>query len=83
MESRQVWSAPRDTPGSLAWEPSHPGRGARKQGNANQGYRSLRSLNPWLYSYHPSGVTAFTDSPRILIIWSICASVVTNGGARQ
>jgi hypothetical protein len=66
MEGSQVWSAARDTPGYQTDKPRTPAgvRGSRV--NADQGYRSLRSLNPWLPSMHPSGVlsqaTRFTLS---------------------
>src|SRR5262245_32517571 len=33
-----------------------PFQGARSARTLNQGFRSLRSLNPWLVSQHPSGV---------------------------
>jgi hypothetical protein len=34
----------------------HPFQGARSAQTLNQGFRSLRSLNPWLISQHPSRV---------------------------
>ena len=55
-EDSRVWSATRDTPGlsnqrALAPQPGVPGRGS-----PYQGFRSLRSLNPWLPSLHRSAV---------------------------